>query len=135
MDDRHIVVVTGIVVYDGKILLLKRSDTMEMHPGKWSFPGGKINKGEDFISALRREIREEAGLEIGDDKKYVSDYFFTRPSGICTVGCCFLVNAVNNDVRLSQEFTDYGWIEPEDIDKYDIVPYLVDEVKKAFENI
>ena len=50
----HIVVVTGIVKFKDKFLILKRNDKMEMHPGKWSFPGGKVKAGEDLFSALKR---------------------------------------------------------------------------------
>ena len=132
MNEDHKVVVTGIVKFEDKILILKRNENMEMHPGKWSFPGGKVIQGEDLINALKREIREETNLEIDDSKTFISDYQFTRPSGISTIGFCFLVNAKNNKVKLSKEFTDHTWTSPNEIDSHDIIPYLKNEVKKAF---
>ncbi|MBS3151214.1 NUDIX domain-containing protein [Candidatus Woesearchaeota archaeon] len=128
----HVVVITGIVKFKDKILLLKRNSKMEMHPNKWSFPGGKVISGETLFQALQREIKEETNLEIEDTKRYISDYTFTRPSGKNTIGFCFLVNAKNNKVKLSKEFTDFSWISPEEIENYNIIPYLKDEVKKAF---
>ncbi|MBI2105471.1 NUDIX domain-containing protein [Candidatus Woesearchaeota archaeon] len=132
MSEEHIVVVTGIVKFKDKILLLKRNSNMEMHPGKWSFPGGKVISGETLFQTLQREVKEETGLEILDNKKYISDYTFTRPSGKNTIGFCFLVNAKSQNVKLSKEFTDSSWIIPKDIESYDSIPYLREEVKKAF---
>jgi len=129
----HIVVVTGIVKFKDKFLILKRNKEMEMHPGKWSFPGGKVKAGEDLFSALKREIKEETNLDIEDTKEYISDYTFTRPNGKNTIGFCFLVNTKNNKVRLSKEFMDFAWIRPEEIKNYNVIQYLKEEVKKAFD--
>ena len=131
-EHEHIVVITGIVKYKDKILLLKRNSKMEMHPNRWSFPGGKVIAGETVLEALKREIKEETNLEILDAKRYISDYTFTRPSGKNTIGFCFLVNSNTNNVKLSKEFTEFAWISPEEIENYNIIPYLKDEVKKAF---
>ncbi|MBI2508133.1 NUDIX hydrolase [Candidatus Woesearchaeota archaeon] len=132
MPEEHVVVVTGIVKLKDKILLLKRNSKMEMHPDKWSLPGGKVISGETLFQALQREIKEETNLEIKEAKKYISDYTFTRPSGKNTVGFCFLVDAKNNKVRLSKEFTNFTWINPDEIGNYDIIPYLKEDVRKAF---
>jgi 8-oxo-dGTP diphosphatase len=45
-----------------EVLLIRR--TKQPRLGEWSLPGGKVEFGEDLISALKREIREETGLEI-----------------------------------------------------------------------
>jgi 8-oxo-dGTP diphosphatase len=54
--------VGGIAIVDGRILLIRRG-----HPpaeGSWSFPGGRVEAGEDVASALRREMAEETGLVV-----------------------------------------------------------------------
>jgi 8-oxo-dGTP diphosphatase len=55
-----------IVVRDkhGRCLLLKRSLSSKGSPGKWEFPGGKIDPGESFDEALLREVAEETNLTI-----------------------------------------------------------------------
>jgi 8-oxo-dGTP diphosphatase len=48
----------------GQILLLQRSQRSKTNPGKWELPGGKIDTGESFDTALNREILEETGLSV-----------------------------------------------------------------------
>ncbi len=50
------------ILRDGEILLVKRLRPPEA--GKWSLPGGKVEFMEPLEAAVRREIREELGVEI-----------------------------------------------------------------------
>ena len=54
---------------DGKVLLTKRKNTLSQFPDTWVFPGGKLNKNENFITGLLREINEETGIKIYYDEK------------------------------------------------------------------
>ena len=54
--------VGGVVVIDGKVLLVKRAH--EPSAGTWSLPGGAIEVGETARVALVRELLEETGLEV-----------------------------------------------------------------------
>ena len=56
-------VTCAIITIDGKILAVQRSRTMSM-PMKWEFPGGKIEPAETEMECIKREIREELGIEI-----------------------------------------------------------------------
>jgi 8-oxo-dGTP diphosphatase len=61
---RH-VVVDGIVVKDGKILLVKRTAKL-LEAGKWALPGGFMEHGETTAQAIKREVMEETGWGIAD---------------------------------------------------------------------
>ena len=55
-------VAAGVFVRDETVLVCRRSRD-RAHPGKWEFPGGKVEPGETLEQALVRELREELGVE------------------------------------------------------------------------
>ena len=54
--------VGAIVVRDGALLMVRRA--REPAKGLWSVPGGKVERGEHLGAALRREVKEETGLDV-----------------------------------------------------------------------
>lgn len=59
----YINVAVAIIEQDGKFLVGKRAQD-KPYAGKWAFLGGKLEKGETPEGALRREVREELGMEV-----------------------------------------------------------------------
>lgn len=58
-------VVAAIIVKEGKILCMKRGKAkFDYLENKYEFPGGKVEKGENHVEALKRELKEEMDLEI-----------------------------------------------------------------------
>ncbi|MBZ4681336.1 (deoxy)nucleoside triphosphate pyrophosphohydrolase [Thermodesulfobacterium sp.] len=56
-------VVAGFIEKDGKVLVVKRP-TDKKRGGLWEFPGGKVEAGESLQEALKRELKEELGIEV-----------------------------------------------------------------------
>ena len=62
---KQIHVVAGLIHCDGRLLVCQRHRDSAF-PLKWEFPGGKIEEGETAIDALRRELKEELDIEMGE---------------------------------------------------------------------
>lgn len=103
---------------DGKVLVLMDPDL------GLDFPGGKIQEGEtDFTESLKREVREETKLEI---KK--GDSFFTwfnvfgakhRNAGKKVYLVGFKCKYLSGEVTLSDEHSEYTWVDKNDYKKLD----------------
>ena len=59
---RSIAVTAGVIVRDGRVLVCQRPPGSR-HPGKWEFPGGKLEPGESLVACMRRELQEELGID------------------------------------------------------------------------
>ena len=117
----------GIIVLNNlnKIFVGKRKD----NPGdKWQMPQGGVDVGEDYITAMRRELREETGIKnIKIIKEIEKFYQYELPEnlvGIIWKGKYrgqkqkwFITRFLGeeNEINLNTkhaEFTDWKWIEP-----------------------
>ncbi|MDR7329061.1 (deoxy)nucleoside triphosphate pyrophosphohydrolase [Corynebacterium guangdongense] len=69
-------VVAAVIVKEGKVFATQRGPGMLL-PGKWEFPGGKVEDGEQGEIALRREIQEElqCRIDVGD-KVTTTEYLY-----------------------------------------------------------
>lgn len=107
---------------DGRILLIKSHKFNDLY----TIPGGHIELGETAEEALRREIREETGLEIRDVEFLLYQDFVFDDSFWKKKHFIFLDFACKTDcteVELNEEAQEYVWLPPEDaltlpIDQY-----------------
>lgn len=68
---------TGIIVRDGKIFIGQRPEGKPL-AGLWEFPGGKIEAGETIEQCLKRELREELGVE-SEVGAHIMDTVYSYP--------------------------------------------------------
>lgn len=107
-----------VVNNEGKILALKRSADDFSRGGNWDLPGGGYEQGEQVIEAIRREVKEEAGLTAHtlspifiDNHMNVEKGFF---AGLNVFGVCYVCSDWEGEVTLSDEHTDYQWVTAEE---------------------
>jgi ADP-ribose pyrophosphatase YjhB (NUDIX family) len=69
--------VGAVIVREGKVLMLLRSDACRNNRGMWTIPGGMVETSEGLEDAVRREVMEETGLHVTYvEFLCVSDRFF-----------------------------------------------------------
>jgi mutator protein MutT len=113
--------VYGVIIENGKILLSKQWDG-------YDFPGGKIDIGESINNALKREVKEETGLdvEIGRIVHCESSFFKFRFEDKCvqSILMYYLCKRVGGELSTAffdeheKEYADMPeWINLDDVSK------------------
>lgn len=80
--DPKVAVGTIITTGDARLVLVRRA--IEPGYGLWVFPGGFVDRGEELVTAARREAREESGLEVRLDR-LVNIYSYPKAAVIIVV--------------------------------------------------
>lgn len=106
-------VVCGFIKNNGKILITQRGD--ENYYGKWEFPGGKVNEGENIFFSIKREIMEELDLSVEPIKK-INSYTFKKFNLIFIECSC----SNPNTIKLN-EHIKYLWLEPNELKSMDFL--------------
>jgi 8-oxo-dGTP diphosphatase len=121
-----VVAVGALVIDDGRLLMVKR----DREPGKglWTVPGGRVEHGEYLDQALRREVKEETGLEIevgglagifevvGDDHFVIHDHAAHLTHG-------------DQEVVVGDEVAEVRWVPLEEIEGLECTPRFVETLK------
>ena len=127
---QYFLAVKGIIRRnDWKILVLKRSNKDDHKPGVWETVGGGMDKEESPQEALVREIAEETGLVVSIDSPF-NVFTFKKDTGEFKVGITFLCEYVSGEVKLSDEHSEYRWIEPGEFSEMQSVPSLHKEIAR-----
>ncbi len=142
------IVITAIVVKDGKYLITQRSMKKPRFPGMWTVPGGHLEPS-DYLSlpkdtehywynvlekVLRREVKEEVGIDI-NNIEYVTSLATVHKEG--TTECPSLViscvaDYISGEVEMQEgETDDYKWVSVEEAKNYKLIDGIYDEIVMA----
>jgi 8-oxo-dGTP diphosphatase len=122
---------------NGKIFIAKRQMVGDMG-GRWEFPGGKIEEGEDLQQAVVREMQEEFGVTVTVGSKITSGSFTHRgkPCSLEVLEVHFPHDGMSQSFILT-EHTEYKWAELDEIPNLNFVDSdlaIYSDVKKWCEN-
>lgn len=98
---------------DGDVLVLRRAEEKYAGlGGAWDIPGGRIDPGTSLAENLAREIREETGLTLSETPTLIAAQDILK--GDRHVVRLTYVGAIEGDVTLSPEHTEYRWVSLQD---------------------
>jgi 8-oxo-dGTP diphosphatase len=111
---------------DGRILLARRK--FEPEAGKWDLPGGFLEEDEDPLDGLRRELREEAGVEI-EPLEFAgvwADRYGNADDAAATLNLCWHARIVSGEPTPADDVAEFGWFA---------VDHLPPDHEIAFRNV
>jgi len=110
----------SIVVIKGESgwLMIKRSNHLDSYPGRWAFPGGGIEEGEEPILAGCREIWEEVGIALNPIDLFEIGYQ-NHESKKIFFWLCFVNKPA---IKINDESEDWGWFKLSEVLNLNTIP-------------
>jgi 8-oxo-dGTP diphosphatase len=138
--DRPVIGVGGVIIDRGHAVLIRRGT--EPLLGEWSIPGGTIEIGETVEEAVRREVREETGLEVRVlelieffDRLYFEDGSSAndgkRPRFHFVIAD-YLCEVVGGEPRAGSDATEVAFAREDELAKFHLTEKATSILKKAF---
>lgn len=135
----NIVLATGVVVKNKKILIAQRSFEEVQAPGKWSLPGGKVEveKNEENVieKTIQKEVKEEVNVEIFEKMEFLIDGAFVRVDGSPVVTLAFLCKWKSGKPIPLEDSINVAWVTKHNYENYDYAEGIKGVLSKAFAKI
>ena len=132
--ERPIVGVGALILHRGKILLVERGHAPLQ--GYWSLPGGVLEVGERLEDGVRREVREETGLDVEPqflaevferimlDDSGRPEYHYVLMDYVCRVA--------KGEPHAADDASDVRWVKREDLGACRLTEGTLEVIEKAF---
>lgn len=121
MDYKTVLCVNILIFSQGKVLLVKRPLSKKVNPGKYSGIGGKVEPEESYLQAVKRELKEETGLEIENIRPYGVTQSVDPQSGAEWVHVNFMATIPEMILFPISEEGEFFWIDPLTVENLDMV--------------
>lgn len=120
------VIVSAIIERDGKYLLGQKAPNVGPYPNTWHLIGGGVDlENESLEEGLRREIREETGLEVEEIKRIAFDENTTENKHGEMTHYVFLIHHVqakSGEVMPNDDIVDAQWFVKEELKNLSLTP-------------
>lgn len=112
-----------VVDESGRLLLARRA--VEPDAGLWDTPGGFLGEGEDPVAGLRRELLEEAGVnvEVGDFFGMYLDRYGPGPDAPYVLNLVWRASIVGGELEAADDVSDLAWFEPDALPPPDVLAF------------
>ena len=139
-DKTHLVLVNGIVVKGNKILISKRAEHEPHQPGKWTIPGGKVERTQGnifnvFEDTLTREVEEETGVKIKPEVTLLTNNTFIRSTGQHVIALTFLSYWESGEAVHLEDTSAVEWIGGSELGDFEFAPNVDLYIKMGFDYI
>ena len=137
VDKTHLVLVNAVVEKNGKILVSQRSLDETHMPGKWTIPGGKVERTSGNVwniieKTLKDEVIEETGVSIHDNVKLLTNNTFIRSTGQHVVALIFLCHWKSGEAKPLEDTINVKWITKNDLKEMEFPPNVSEYIEKGF---
>ena len=112
-----LIIVGAAILADGRLLACQRSEPAEV-AGRWEFPGGQVEPGEDDLDALVRECEEELGVVIAVGDRVGGDVPLAHGNAVLRV---WLAEVVHGEPQ-ALEHSDLRWLGADELDSVTWLP-------------
>ncbi|HET9173859.1 MAG TPA: NUDIX hydrolase [Candidatus Saccharimonadales bacterium] len=100
-----------------KVFLPKRADTKKFLPGKYEIPGGHIEFGEDIQVGLKREIKEELGIDVELGNPFAVFTYMNDVKGSHSIEVVYFAQLIGEPEAITIDPSDhatYGWFDEQE---------------------
>jgi len=101
----------ALCVEDGRVLLARRA--AEPFEGRWDIPGGFLEEGEDPVAGLRRELKEETGLDV-EPQRFLGvwmDRYGGDSTAEATLNLYWTARIVAGDPEPADDVSELRWFD------------------------
>jgi 8-oxo-dGTP diphosphatase len=126
--------VGGVVIDADRVLLIRRGS--EPLKGEWSIPGGMLELGEELSAGVKRELKEETGLEVEPlERIVVFDRIMREGERVKYhyVIVDYLCRCRGGHLSPASDVVDARWVRREDLREYHLTAMATSVITDAFE--
>jgi 8-oxo-dGTP diphosphatase len=135
LENIQVVIVSGLLVQNDRVLIIKRASHESYLPAHYELPGGNVQFGEDLKECLEREFKEETNLKIKALMPYRTFSYLTEGDSKHNIEIVYFVKLEDDikNIKLDRDHVDYKWLNLEDMHSLKITEEIKKNIVKGFD--